>query len=113
VETTDSLITRQCYQGQVIKMPIAHAEGRYIPQENGLDQLIANDQVLFRYCDAAGELMSENGSTDHIAGICNEGRNVFGMMPHPERASEDILGNTDGLLLFRSLYASIAEPVQV
>ena len=113
VETTDSLITRQCYQGQIIKMPIAHAEGRYIPQENGLEQLAANDQVLFRYCDANGELVSENGSTDNIAGICNEGRNVFGMMPHPERASEDILGNTDGLVLFRSLYAAIVEPVQV
>ena len=111
VETSDSLITRQCFVGQVIKMPIAHAEGRYIPDDAGLQPLIDNDQVLFRYCNENGELFSDNGSTDHIAGICNAGRNVFGMMPHPERASEDILGNTDGLVVFKSLYAAVPGPV--
>jgi phosphoribosylformylglycinamidine synthase I len=113
VETTDSLITRQCYTGQVLKMPIAHAEGRYIPDANGLQPLKDNDQILFRYCNESGELMSDNGSTDDIAGICNAGRNVFGMMPHPERASEDILGNTDGLVLFQSLYNAIVESATV
>jgi len=113
VETTESLITKQCHKGQVLKMPIAHAEGRYIPESEGLPALLKNDQVLFRYCDEDGKLGSDNGSTDDIAGICNKGRNVFGMMPHPERASESILGNTDGLLLFKSIYATMTEPSTV
>ena len=109
VESTNSLITNQCQLGQILKMPIAHAEGRYIPDAAGLEPLLQNDQVLFRYCNAEGEYTSDNGSTDHIAGICNAGRNVFGMMPHPERASEAILGNKDGLILFQSLYQSVSE----
>ena len=113
VETTESLITRQCQPGQVLKMPIAHAEGRYIPEDGGLKSLLDHDQVLFRYCDADGTLASDNGSTDHIAGICNLERNVFGMMPHPERASEAVLGNTDGLVLFNSIYATVTEPTAV
>lgn len=104
VETTDSLVTNRCQKGQVLKMPIAHAEGRYLTDEAGLAELKAHDQVLFRYCDAEGQLRSENGAMDYIAGICNRERNVIGMMPHPERASEAILGNTDGLVLFESLY---------
>lgn len=110
VESTDSLITRHCHRGQILKMPIAHAEGRYIPDADGMEKLNRHDQVLFRYCTPDGELNSENGSTDHVAGICNQARNVFGMMPHPERASEAILGNTDGLHLFTSLYSRVAEP---
>jgi len=113
IETTQSLITRQCYKGQVLKMPIAHAEGRYIPEEGGFQSLLDHDQVLFRYCTEEGILSSDNGSTDHIAGICNRGRNVFGMMPHPERASESILGNTDGLVLFQSIYTAVSEPSAV
>ncbi len=104
VETTDSLVTSGYQKGQIIKMPIAHAEGRYVTNEGGLAVLQKNDQVLFRYSTPEGALFSENGSTDNIAGICNKERNVFGMMPHPERASEAILGNTDGLALFQSLY---------
>lgn len=104
VETTDSLVTNRCHKGQVLKMPIAHAEGRYLTDDAGLADLKAHDQILFRYCDADGQLRSENGAMDYIAGICNRQRNVFGMMPHPERASEAILGNTDGLVLFESLY---------
>jgi phosphoribosylformylglycinamidine synthase len=110
VESTDSLITGLCTKNQILKMPIAHAEGRYITDENGLDALQAHDQILFRYCTPEGTLLSENGSTDDIAGICNVNRNVFGMMPHPERASEDVLGNTDGLILFQSLYATVLQP---
>jgi phosphoribosylformylglycinamidine synthase len=110
VESTDSLITGLCTKNQILKMPIAHAEGRYITDENGLDVLLAHDQILFRYCTPEGTLLSENGSTDDIAGICNVNRNVFGMMPHPERASEDVLGNTDGLILFQSLYATVLQP---
>ena len=111
VETTDSLITNKCSTGQVLKMPIAHAEGRYITDNQGLADLQANDQILFRYCNPHGELFSDNGATDYIAGICNKDRNVFGMMPHPERASEAILGNTDGLVLFQSLYSSVLQSV--
>ena len=103
VETNKTLLTRECAVGQILKMPVAHAEGRYIADEATLRQLQDNDQILFKYVNAAGEPMSENGSTLDIAGICNAGRNVFGMMPHPERASEAVLGNTDGLALFQSL----------
>jgi phosphoribosylformylglycinamidine synthase subunit PurQ / glutaminase len=113
VETTQSLITNQCSPGQILKMPIAHAEGRYIPDGDGLQALLDGDQVLFRYCTADGQLSSDNGSTDHIAGICNAGRNVFGMMPHPERASETVLGNTDGLVLFTSIFSSVTEPAGI
>ena len=109
VETTDSLVTNRCRKGQVLKMPIAHAEGRYLTDDAGLADLKAHDQILFRYCDADGQLRSENGALDYIAGICNRQRNVFGMMPHPERASEAILGNTDGLVLFESLYHPILQ----
>ncbi len=107
VETTDSLITNKYHKGEVLKMPIAHAEGRYITDTEGLTALQANDQILFRYCTPEGALYSDNGATDYIAGICNEERNVFGMMPHPERASETILGNTDGLALFQSIYTTV------
>jgi len=106
VETTNSEITGQYDKGQVLRIPVAHAEGRYIAQKETIRQLESNDQILFRYCDVDGELTEEanvNGSTGHIAGICNEKRNVYGMMPHPERASEDALGNTDGLNMFLSM----------
>lgn len=103
VETNKTALTGECAVGQILKMPVAHAEGRYIADEATLRQLQDNDQILFKYVNAAGEPMSENGSTLDIAGICNAGRNVFGMMPHPERASEAVLGNTDGLALFQSL----------
>jgi len=109
VETTDSLITNKCQVGQVLKMPIAHAEGRYLTDADGLTALQDNDQILFRYCNPEGELFSDNGAMDNIAGICNRQRNVFGMMPHPERASESILGNTDGLVLFQSIYEAVLQ----
>lgn len=105
-ETVDSEVTRSMSKGQVIEIPIAHAEGRYYCDTPTLDRLKANDQILFRYCDARGELTEAanvNGSVDSIAGITNEGRNVFGMMPHPERASESVLGNEDGRGLFESI----------
>ncbi len=89
-----------------LKLPIAHADGRYFADEKTLDELEANDQVLFKYCDEAGDITAAanpNGALRNIAGICNANRNVFGMMPHPERASEEQLGNTDGRILFESL----------
>jgi phosphoribosylformylglycinamidine synthase subunit PurQ / glutaminase len=101
----DTAITSSL-ENRAYKIPIAHAEGRYYCDSETLNQLNTNGQVLFRYCDEHGEITEQanpNGSLENIAGICNATKNVFGMMPHPERASEDILGNTDGRFLFKSL----------
>ena len=105
-ETDESLITSRLRIGQVLKVPIAHGEGNYYCDEQTLKTLNESNQVLFRYCNEAGECTidsSPNGTLDHIAGICNKHRNVFGMMPHPERASDSVLGNTDGRLIFESI----------
>lgn len=93
-------------EGQVLTIPIAHGEGRYHGDEKLLDELEANNQVIFRYCDGSGNLSDSanpNGAARHIAGICNRERNVFGMMPHPERATSPSLGNLDGIEVFRLL----------
>ena len=106
VKNTDSLLTRSCTANEVLKIPIAHGDGRYYTDKVTLQSMIDHNQILFTYCDEAGNERVEsnpNGSILNIAGICNSGRNVFGMMPHPERASESILGNTDGYKLFVSL----------
>jgi len=98
-ENDNSLMTAGLAVHQPLMIPIAHAEGRFYADAATLDSLEANGQVLFRYCDASGRVTPEanpNGSERNIAGICNAERNVFGMMPHPERAAEDILGNVDG-----------------
>ena len=97
VETTDSLLTGMCRPGQILRIPINHFEGNYVCDSETLARLRAGDQVLFRYVD------NPNGSLDDIAGICNEGRNVVGLMPHPERACEAVLGSEDGAALLRSL----------
>ena len=92
--------------GLPLKIPVAHGEGRYFANDDTLDQLIINGQVIYRYCDESGnitESSNPNGSLRNIAGIRNEEGNVFGMMPHPERATSEILGNTDGLQVFNSL----------
>ena len=101
--TQHSPITTDIPLNLPLKIPIAHAEGRYYADKETLDALEANDQVLFRYCDEDGNDANPNGAMRSIAGICNAQRNVFGMMPHPERASETILGNTDGRIIFESL----------
>ncbi|RYY71902.1 MAG: phosphoribosylformylglycinamidine synthase subunit PurQ [Chitinophagaceae bacterium] len=93
--------------GIALKIPIAHGEGRYYANEAVLADLNKNNQVLYRYCDEKGEqtqTSNPNGTTDHIAGICNENRNVFGMMPHPERACSTALENTDGKQVFKMLF---------
>ena len=98
---TSSLDTERTY-----KIPIAHADGRYYASDDTLRELEDNDQVLFRYCDEQGdtsEASNPNGSAAHIAGITNPGKNVFGLMPHPERAADEALGNTDGRLLLETL----------
>lgn len=91
---------------EIFKIPIAHGEGRYYADDTTLAQLEANGQVLFRYCDENGKLTAEsnpNGATRNIAGICNVNRNVFGMMPHPERACSVVLGNTDGRQIIETM----------
>ena len=91
---------------KALKAPIAHGEGRYFANNTILDELEANDQVIYRYCDASGavtEAANPNGAIRNIAGICNRARNVFGMMPHPERACTEALGNTDGRLIMKAL----------
>lgn len=107
-ETNNSPVTAGLRLDKALKIPIAHAEGRYFADEQTLDQLESQDQVLFRYCTPDGQVTAAanpNGAARNIAGICNAHRNVFGMMPHPERAAEEVLGNTDGRGLFESLIA--------
>lgn len=102
----NSPITRGLDPKKALKIPIAHAEGRYHADEKTLDELEKNGQVLFKYCTPDGKINAAgnpNGAARNIAGICNAQRNVFGMMPHPERASESVLGNEDGRALFESL----------
>lgn len=98
----------------VLKIPIAHGEGRYYADEDTLNELEKNKQILLRYCDEEGRITKEanhNGSLRNVAGICNKERNVMGMMPHPERACSKALGNTDGRKLFNKLFSLIAETV--
>ena len=105
-QTNNAPITATLPTDVPLQIPIAHAEGRYHADEATMNQLIENDQILFKYCTVNGMISEEanpNGSAHNIAGICNANRNVFGMMPHPERASESILGNTDGKAMFESL----------
>jgi len=104
--TTDSPFTNQIPEDKLLRVPIAHGEGCYYADDETLARLKANNQILWRYVDAqrqATETANPNGSLDNIAGICNEARNVAGLMPHPERASEAILGSADGRLVFESL----------
>jgi phosphoribosylformylglycinamidine synthase I len=100
VETTTTVLTNQATVGQVLRIPINHFEGNYVCDERTLDALRAEERVVVRYVE------NPNGSLDDIAGICNEARNVVGLMPHPERASDPLLGSADGLVLLRSLLAA-------
>ena len=106
VESNKTLFTRKGKKGQVLKIPIAHYEGNYIAPPDTIQELKANGQIIFRYCDAEGHLSEEanvNGSMESIAGLVNTSGNVMGMMPHPERASEMILGSKDGKIIFNSI----------
>jgi phosphoribosylformylglycinamidine synthase subunit PurQ / glutaminase len=110
VEQTDTPFTSLCTQGQVLQIPIAHGEGNYFAEPHVLAALDANRQVVFRYATATGEVTPDanpNGSIHSIAGICNEGRNVVGLMPHPERACEPALGSRDGLVMFESVVTAL------
>jgi phosphoribosylformylglycinamidine synthase I len=106
VETGGSPFTEGLARGQVLRMPIGHMEGNYFCDRATLDALRREDRVAFRYATAAGEVSAQanpNGSLDNIAGVLSEGRNVLGMMPHPDRSSEALLGSADGLLIFQSM----------
>lgn len=105
-ESDDSLMNSELGEGEVLSIPVAHKEGRFYAPEKDIDELEEQDRVIFRYCNEKGDLdpkKDPNGSLGYIAGICNEGRNVIGMMPHPERAADPALGNTDGAALLRPL----------
>ena len=107
VERSDSIFTTGLQKGSVLNIPVSHGEGNYFIDEDGLKELQDRNQVLFRYCNEDGQLTEEsnfNGSVDHIAGILNKKGNVLGMMPHPERAMEAILGNSDGKILFDAIF---------
>jgi phosphoribosylformylglycinamidine synthase I len=110
VEQVDTPFTGACRRGQVLTIPIAHGEGNYFAEPDVIDRLEKNRQIVFRYATAAGEVTegaNPNGSAASIAGICNEARNVVGLMPHPERACEPILGSADGLVIFQSVVQSL------
>lgn len=106
VESNDAPFTRLYKKGEVVRIPIAHADGNYFADDETLKRIQDNGQIIFRYCDSNGNITENanpNGSLLNIAGICNEKRNVLGMMPHPERCAEEILGNTDGKRFFESI----------
>ena len=109
-QTKNSLLTSMPDMKRPLKIPIAHGEGRYYAEESVIKKLVKNDQILFRYCNEKGEITEEsnpNGSLQNIAGITNEMRNVFGLMPHPERAADTELRNTDGKVIFESVLKSL------
>ncbi|MBA3248387.1 MAG: phosphoribosylformylglycinamidine synthase subunit PurQ [Pyrinomonadaceae bacterium] len=111
VETSDTPFTGELKRGRVLRLPVAHAEGNYVCDDATLAGLERENRIVFRYCDAAGNVTdaaNPNGSRANIAGICNRERNVMGLMPHPERACEDLLGSSDGRDIFRSLTQTLA-----
>jgi phosphoribosylformylglycinamidine synthase subunit PurQ / glutaminase len=112
VESTDTPFTNACSEGEVLTIPIGHMEGNYFCDPETLVQLQRDKRIIFRYSTPDGQVTREsnpNGSLDNIAGICSEGRNVLGLMPHPERSSESELGCTEGFKIFASLVGAMAE----
>src|SRR5689334_7880444 len=112
VETPDTPFTNRCQRGQVLSMPIAHGDGNYYCDSETLAELQSENRIIFRYSDETGNVTkaaNPNGSLESIAGICNRERNVLGLMPHPERASEILLGSQDGRIVFFSLADTLAE----
>jgi len=116
VENVSNSFSRECVHKSVLNLPIAHHQGNYFIGSDGLRQLEDNRQVVFRYCGPAGEVTEEfnpNGSVSNIAGIINEGRNVMGLMPHPERCADPAWSNRDGQLIFKSIINSLQSGVSV
>jgi phosphoribosylformylglycinamidine synthase I len=112
VENANTRFTTACGKGEVLEVPIAHGEGNYIADEDTLKQLEDQNRIVFRYCDRAGNITEEanpNGSMRNIAGIINEGGNVIGLMPHPERCSDEVLRHTDGKKFFQSIIDSFRD----
>jgi phosphoribosylformylglycinamidine synthase subunit PurQ / glutaminase len=112
VESTDTPFTQGCRTGEVLTIPIGHMEGNYFCDEATLAELKRDHRIVFRYSNPTGEITADanpNGSLENIAGVCSPGRNVLGMMPHPERSSEPELGGTDGFKIFESLVGAMAE----
>ena len=115
VEQVDTPFTVACQQAQVLRIPIAHGEGNYYAEPEVVERLEENRQVLFRYTTPAGIVMSEanpNGSVNAIAGLCNVTRNVVGLMPHPERSCEDVVGSAEGLVIFKSVVQAVTNGLQ-
>lgn len=111
VENTDTMFTNLYERGEVLRIPVAHGDGRFVASDETLDQLEGDGRVVFRYSDAAGKITREanpNGSERNIAGIINDGGNVLGLMPHPERACSPLLGSSDGVRLLESILARVA-----
>lgn len=112
-ETVDSPFTSTLARGEVLRMPVGHMEGNYFCDDADLAELNRSNRIAFRYSDAAGEVTAAanpNGSLENIAGVLSEGRNILGMMPHPDRSSESLLGSSDGLRIFEALVQSMATP---
>jgi phosphoribosylformylglycinamidine synthase len=110
VEQTDTPFTSRAASGQVLRIPVAHGEGNYYADPEVLRQIESSGRVVFRYCDADGQITdaaNPNGAANNIAGICSEARNVVGLMPHPERACEPALGSSDGLVIFESVVSAL------
>lgn len=109
-QNNNTMLTAGISENKALQIPIAHGEGRFYTDDESLKKLNDNGQVLFRYCNANGDINAEanpNGAVESIAGVCNESKNVFGMMPHPERAADKNLGNTDGLQIFQSILSTV------
>ncbi|MHC3995471.1 phosphoribosylformylglycinamidine synthase I [Thiomicrolovo sp. ZZH C-3] len=106
VAGNDNVFLKKLEKGDVVNIPIAHHDGNYYIDPEGLKALYDNDQVLLHYCDSEGNISNPNGSVDAIAGVCNADKNVFGLMPHPERAMEAILGSADGKAMLEGFFAS-------
>lgn len=112
VSNNKSIFTSQLTEDEILKIPIAHSEGNYFADEETIKSLVENNQILFQYCSSKGEISKEynpNGSILNIAGIINKQGNVLGMMPHPERSCDSILGRTDGIKIFQSIYKSLSK----
>jgi phosphoribosylformylglycinamidine synthase len=106
VENNDNTFLKKLSKGDIINIPIAHHDGNYYINEEGLKELEANGQILLRYTDAEGNIKNPNGSVESIAGVCNKEKNVFGLMPHPERAMEAVLGSADGVAMLEGFLKS-------
>jgi phosphoribosylformylglycinamidine synthase len=105
VENNSNKFLQNCKVGEILNIPVAHADGNYYIDDKGLEELKANEQILVKYCNESGEPVVLNGSVEQIAGICNKEKNVFGLMPHPERAIELVLGSTDGIKMLEGFSA--------